>query len=110
MSKVTASTDIQQVKPEDVPRFTDLALQDIVRVLNGDVDFTNNINCKIVSVTFSAANVSQSVSHGLGRVPSGYWITKRNASANVFDGSGGSSSSTYSLQASAPVTCSILFF
>lgn len=110
MSRVTASTDIQNVKPEDVPKFTELALEDVVKAINGGISFSDNIDCKIVPITFGAANTQQAVGHGLGRVPSGYLVVSSNVATSVYNGSSGSSTSQIYLQSSLPATVSLLFF
>lgn len=110
MSKVTASTDIQQVKPDEVARFTDLAFQDIVSTLNGNLDFQTNFNCKILSVTFSAANTQVAISHGLGRIPAGYLQISSSVAASVYNGDSSSSSSVLYLKSSAPATVGLIVF
>ncbi len=110
MSKVQASTSVSNVKPDEVARFTDLCLADIVNIVNGNLDFGSNINCKLLSVTFSAANVNTAVTHNLGRAPAGYIVTKSSASANVFDGTVASNSNTLYLQASAQATVGLLVY
>lgn len=110
MSRFTASTDIQQVKPEDVPRFTDQAFQAIAEILNGGIDFETNIKCKILSVTFATANIQQAVSHGLGRVPQGYLVISSSAATSIYNGSSGSSSDVINLAATAPATVGLIVF
>lgn len=110
MGKVTASTDINQVKADEVAKFTDLALQDIVAQLNGEITFGENIKCRLLSVTFSAANTEMAVSHTLGKVPRGYLPFSLSASANVYDGDSGSTNSVIYLKASAPATVGLIIF
>ena len=110
MSQIQASTNVQQVPPTEFPRFVDLALQDIVRVVNGNIEFQNNVKCKLVSVNFSSANTDASVGHGLGKVPAGYIVTSLTANMVVFNGSSGATKDTLTLQSSAPGTAGLLVF
>ncbi len=110
MSNVTASTNITQVKPEDVPRYVDLALQDVVRVINGDLDFQTNINCKIIRVTFSAADTDQVIAHGLNRPPSGYIVAGSSVATNVYDGTSPVNATTIMLKASVAADVNLMFY
>lgn len=110
MSSVTASTDMTQVKPEELTKFLDICLQDIVSTINGKLDFQTNFSCKLLSITFGAANVDVSTAHGLGRVPSGYIVTSASAAASVYNGSSGNTSTNIILRASAPATVGVLVF
>lgn len=110
MSKVQASTDIDRVKDDEVKRFVNIALDDIVRVINGNLDFDNNFSAKTLSVTFSSANTEVAIQHGLGRVPSNYIQMQSSAATSLYNGSSANTSSTLYLKASAAATVSILVF
>lgn len=110
MSKVTASTDIDQVKPEEAQRFIDIALQDIVQRINGDLDFQTNFNCAIVSVNFTAQNTDQAVSHGLGRIPTGYIPINQNVATRIFNGTTASTSGIIYLQSTQVATVGLIIF
>ncbi len=110
MSRVAASPAISEVKPDDLSRFTEICLVDIVARINGDLDFATNINCKLISVSFPAASTSVSIAHSLGRVVAGYIVTSLNANMVIFNGTGANSSSALSLQSSAAGTAGLLIF
>ncbi len=110
MSSITESTDMTQVKPEELPKFVDLFFQDVVKVVNGDLDFQTNFNCKLISVTFGSANTDVSVGHGLGRVPAGYIVTGASAATSVYNGLTGNTNSNIVLRASAPATVGLLVY
>ncbi len=110
MSRIQASTDMTQVKPEELARYIDLFFQEVVRTVNGKLDFATNINCKLLSMTFSAANADTTVSHGLGRVPAGYIVTSASAATSVYDGSISNTSSDLTLRASVAATVGLLVF
>jgi hypothetical protein len=114
MSKVTASTNFDQVADEGVElpqlkKFLAIFADQVVEVLTNKLDFETNFNCKLLSVTFSAANVNVAVNHGLGRVPTGYIVYQRSANLVVFDGSA-NTSTFLNLQASTAGTVSVIVF
>ena len=110
MSKVTASTDFDRVKPEDLPKFLSLFGEQVVQVLNNGLDFQSNFNCALISVTFSAANTDTAVSHGLGRVPTGYLIYSRSTAMDVYDGVTAWTSDTLYLRTSTTGTIGVIVF
>lgn len=110
MSKITASAEIDQVKAEDVQRFTDIFCHDVADTVNGKLDFENNFDCKVIDVSFLAANTDTSVSHGLGRVPSRYFPISKSAACDVYAGTAPSTSSTLILKGSAIATVTLVVF
>lgn len=110
MSKITESTDMTQVKPEELAKFVDLFFQQVADTINGNIDFQTNFNCKLINITFGAANVDVSAGHGLGRTPSGYIVTGASAATSVYNGSVANSSSNIVLRASAPATVGLLVY
>lgn len=105
--KVTASTRIAQVKPEEVQRFVDIALEDIVRVVNGGLG-PDNFDGQVLTVTFSTANVSQAFPHTLGRAPSYYICLGSSAATSIYDGSSANTGSLIYLRATVATTARIL--
>jgi len=110
MSSVTASSDIDRVKPEDLPRWTSICLEAIISTINGKLDFQTNFNAKTVAVTFSAPSVDTAFIHGLGRVPQGYIVVGSTAAMSVYDGSGAGTESLLYLRSSAAGTARILVY
>jgi hypothetical protein len=53
----------------------------------GDGSKTDNISGVWVTVTFAVANVDQTVTHNLGRVPVGYLAMTKSAACDVYTGS-----------------------
>lgn len=85
MSKVTQPPDIGRIK--DQPEFNRnaaIVLSDIVSAINGNLDFSTNINCVTVSGTTSAG-VQVTVTHTLGRVPQGKIVISQNSNAVIQD-------------------------
>ncbi len=110
MSRITSSTDMTQCKPEELAKFIDIFCQNVENVVNGRLDFQTNLDCKLISITFSAANVSASVSHGLGRVPVGYIVTSASAATSVYKSTATNTTLVLNLMASAPATVGLLVF
>lgn len=109
MSKITASSDIQQVKPEDVQKYVDIFCQDVVHTVNGNLDFTNNFACKVLSASFTAANADTVISHNLGRVTSNFIVVAKNVSCDIYNSSATSSSITLKSTV-APATVTLVVF
>ncbi len=110
MSSITASTDMSNVKPEELAKFVDLFFQAVADTVNGKLDFQTNLNCKLINITFTAANTDASAGHGLGRVPSGYIITSSSVATSVYSGSAASTASNIILRANVPATVGLLVY
>lgn len=111
MSRITASSDIQQVKPEEVQKYVDIFCQNVVEVVNGKLDFQTNFNSQVLSQSFSAADTDTTIGHNLGRVPFGYLVASKTVSSDIYNGSVSATASTITLKASvAPVTVTLVVF
>lgn len=111
MSRITASSDIQQVKPEEVQKYVDIFCQDVIEVVNGKLDFQTNFNSNVVIQTFSTANTDTTIGHNLGRVPTGFLVASKSVSSDIYNGSLSWTASTIILKASvAPVTVTLVVF
>lgn len=110
MSKVTASTDFDRIDEESLKKFLALLAEQLVTVLNGNIDFQTNFNCKMLSVTFGAANSDAAVSHGLGRVPTGVLEYSKSAAMIIYNGSVPNNQSVLYLRSSAVGTASVIVF
>jgi len=113
MSKIQASTNIETENnkdPKSVPKFVDLFFQDVVRVVNGGLDFATNFNAKTVTVPFTVANENTTVIHGLGRVPAGYLVVGLSTNMIIYDGSVAGTTSAIVLKSSAIGNARILVY
>lgn len=90
MAKVQASTEITNLQGQaEITKYIQLALQDIVAQVNGELEVTNNLKMNVVSVRFPEANKDVTIEHGLNKVPTGYIVVSRNSTGvQVFNGSG----------------------
>jgi len=55
-------------------------------------------------------NVNTTITHNLGRVPIGYYVTKKTGSCDVFDGTVAATDSTITLQCSAGSTIDTIIY
>ncbi len=110
MSRITASSDMDNVKTEELSKYIDLFCQDVTQTINGKLDFATNFNCKLVTVLFLAANTDTAVPHGLGRVASNYFPVSKSVSCDIYSGSGGSSSSMNLKSTVVPATVTLVVF
>lgn len=108
--KINASTAIAQVKPEEVQRFVDIALSQIVQAINGRLTLLDNFDSQILTVTIPTANVDVAVSHGLGRVPQYYVCLGSLAATTLYDGSSANTASTLYLRATVATTARVWVF
>lgn len=121
-SQITATTNIDQVKPEVLQRYVELFCQDVVRVtndiikiINGGLDLRANFSetTKIVNVNFTAADSEVAISHGLGKTPRGYWVTSfgtLTGAASVYNGTSGWTPDTIYLKCTQVVSADVMFF
>lgn len=110
MSRITQDTGIDKTEAKDQPKVISVIFEQIKKAINNGLTFSDNFDGKISEVSFTTADTNTSVSHGLGRVPSGYLVLNRSANMVVYDGSSAATSSTFYLRSSAQGTCSVLFF
>lgn len=73
-----------------------LFLQDVARLINGFVSFgggnhatwAGNIDGQYIEITFpGVANTEMRVPHGLGRLPIGYFVVRKDRACDIYDGS-----------------------
>lgn len=110
MSKITSSTDFTTIKPEDLPKHLSFFADEVVNKVNGGLDFATNINCKLISITFSAGATNTSIAHGLNRLPVGYLVYGQTANITVYDGSTANTTTTLTLRSSAAGAVRLIVF
>ena len=95
---------------DQLVRFTTIMMNDVLRVVNGNLSFEDNFNSRFVDVSFTAANIEVYVPHTLGRIPTGYILTKTNAAASIYSGTSTFTESAIYLKSSAIAETKILIF
>lgn len=108
MSKITAATELDRVKAEELPRHLAIFASAVTETVNGKLDFQTNFNCQVLSVAFSAASTDTIVAHNLGRVPQGYISLGTTVTMNVYDGAIGWTTSAISLRSTAIGTARLI--
>lgn len=73
--------------------------------MNGNVGFTDNIQCMIVDTTLSTAVAT--IPHNLNKMPLGFLVLNQDANANIWSASFTWTNSYVYLTASATVTAKI---
>ncbi len=99
--------------PQQFQRMASTAIDDILRIINGKLDFSaDNLNCAIVSV--SAASITPAtdfaVTHNLGRQAKYYIPIEKSAACDVYDGVTSKTNSTLYLRATVSVNLTLLIF
>lgn len=111
MGIIQASSDITNLKDnEERFRYIKLFFESTTQQVNGNLEFGKNIKTVLINVTFSAANQNVTVSHNLGKIPTGYLVAGLTSALIVYDGSLPSNQTNITLRASAPGTARIMFY
>ena len=111
MSSISTPSDFGNLTTwEELKRWLSAWAVDTTTQINGNIDFTSNIKCKIVDVSFKAANTDTTIRHQLKKIPTGYIVVRSNVAAVVYDGSVEFSTLSLTLKSSAIAECSILIF
>lgn len=105
--KVWALPSVQSLKSwQDLMRFTTQSLTNFSQILAGNVGFSDNIFCQIVTgVTLTTSQVA--IEHTLGRTPIGYLVLQRDAAQVVYNGTSRWNKTTIYLRAGGTVVCDI---
>lgn len=75
MGKIISKANVSNCTGwEDLMRYVSQFLQDCATQVNGNLTVTDNLSQRVVGATFTAANSTLIVAHGLGRVPT-MWLS-----------------------------------
>lgn len=84
--KLTLPRNVSNLKTvEELGRFTQIAFDDIDNVLNGNVEFIENISVKKIDCLFSQANADTVFQHGLGRTPAGFFVVGLDVASIIYN-------------------------
>lgn len=109
MPIIKTKSDLGNIKTlEDIVRFVAIFAKDIVDNINGRLEFDTNLKSDTVEVTFSTANAEKEISHGLGKVPTGYLVKRASAACSIYDGDTKNSATKIYLKSSAAATVRII--
>lgn len=109
--KLTLPFDLSNLgTSDDFNRYGSQSIKQIIDVINGKLNFQDNIESQIVSVSFGTANQDVSASHSLRRVPTGFIPVGLSAAMIVYNGSTSNTDGIIYLRSSAVGTAQVLVF
>lgn len=94
---------------EELKQYTSQTVGQLFDLTNGRITFSENIQCKQVSVSFVTPNADTVVAHGLGYAPNGYITVDLSAAMIVYNGSF-RDSTNIALKSSATGTAKLIMF
>lgn len=103
--------DVRQLDNDMLKALSELSIN-LDSILNQGMRFEDNVDCRLVEVTSHATPGTEfSVSHGLGKVPTGYVIYRRDGAGTVYDGTSADTATTLFLRSDASsVTFKLIVF
>jgi hypothetical protein len=111
MSSLTTSADFANLKGfDDLKRWITIWARDVESQINGNLDFTSNIRCKIIDYTFVSPNTEYGIAHNLRKVPTGYILVNTDLATVLYNGGSTNTDSLIYLKCSVVTTCKILVF
>ena len=111
--KIKVPYEVSNFESTDAPGFLSTlarALNTVVQVINGRINFVENCQVKIVTVVFNAVNTQQAIQHGLNKIPTGFIMVGTRAAVRVYNGTNVNSSQTIYLQADVATTVTLMIF
>ena len=97
---------------KNLERALDSFCNSVRTLINKGLRPSDNFDAFEISITTNATpGVETAIAHGLKRVPSGYWVVKRNKAAHIYDGgTAWTSENIYVRSDVATVTARIIVF
>lgn len=104
MAKLQQAADFNQLKTiEDVTRFVTRFCSEVKDQINGNLQFQENMRCNIIECSFPLANRGYPFSHGLGKIPKGYFIVQTQTATTISDSPAQNTDQVIYLGSSNPV-------
>ncbi len=96
---------------EQLGRYVQVAFDDIQSVINGNIEFNQNIGAKQIDCSFLTANADFTFSHGLGRIPQGFFVVGLSVASIIYNGAAKNTTDLIYLRASvAPVNAKVMVY
>lgn len=112
MSKITAFTDLTNVK--DLPglvRFLGQFFRELQPVINGRIEFGDNIRSEQVTTFFPVLNVDKVIEHKLSKLNVNFLVANKGVSCDIYRGSDSNSTSQINLRSTVSgVTVTLILF
>jgi hypothetical protein len=112
MGKVRSDFNLSNLNkdPQQLARFVSILRDDLVNVINGELEFDQNLKTSQVTANFTAANTQIAITHTLGRIPLGYILTKTNVATSIYDGGTANTDTFLYVKASVIANTKLLVF
>lgn len=111
MAKLNLAPEVSNAPDwTELRRAVSMAFKSIYELLNGRLNFSDNLRGKIIDVSFVASNTDTVIIHNLGFIPSYYLVIKSNVATQIYTGDGSWTNELIYLKASAISNCSIFVF
>lgn len=108
MGKISAKANVSNCTGwEDLMRYVSQFLQDCFNQVNGNITFQDNISARVVPASFTIANATVILPHGLGRVPLMWTSGSITANSVIYETKAADQNNVY-LAASALCSAKIL--
>lgn len=89
MARLREKTDFHHAKDlPELARFSSQFATGVEAILNGRIEFGENIRSQTVSVTFPQANVDVAVRHKLNKIPVNFLVVNKSQALDVYHGAG----------------------
>lgn len=88
MSKLRSFTDIGNIQDvQGLVKYLSQVMLELQPLVNGKIEFDDNIKSKTVTTYFQSANTDVKVGHGLNKIVS-YLVINKTASTDIYHGTG----------------------
>jgi hypothetical protein len=111
MPKISSFSDLRKFKtPDDFHKEASPVIKETVDVVNGKLEFDQNLNTQTVSVVFKTANSDVAVSHNLKKTGVNYLTANKSVNCTIFNGTRPANKNTIYLQCNVPATVTLVLF
>lgn len=111
MAKVTQNDRLGTIKdPLEFIRQAATLLSDIVLMINGKIEFGDNIKSQVVSVSFTASDTDTAVNHGLNKTGVNYFPTTKNVTCDIYSGNRSANNQTIYLRSTQVASVTLVLF
>ncbi len=96
---------------EQLGRYVQVAFDDIGNVINGNIEFNQNIGAKQIDCKFLTANSDTVFNHGLGRAPQGFFVVGLDVASIIYNGAANNTTELIYLRSTvAPVNAKVMVY
>lgn len=109
--KIKTSPDFSNIKDwTAAARYISSMFLEVVSILNGGLNFSENANITFASVNFVATNSEIRVPHSLGRTPTGYALAGQSVAMRIYDGLTANDSKNIYIKSDALGSATVMIF